>query len=82
VFIDAEKEEYPDYLEHALRFTKAGNMISAHNMFWGGTILRPAKNHEGSAGIREYTRRIFCDSRLCSIIVPLGDGMAVSYRIE
>jgi hypothetical protein len=30
----------------------------------------------------EYTKRIFADPRLSSIIVPLGDGVALSYRIK
>lgn len=81
VFIDADKDEYPAYLQHAFRCTKAGCVIIADNMFWGGaTVLR--HNRRGVEGIIEYTRRIFADSRLCSTIIPLGDGLAVSYRIR
>lgn len=81
VFIDADKDEYPAYLDQALRLTKAGSTISADNMLWGGATVRGEKR-EGVHGIMEYTRRIFEDVRLSSIIVPLGDGLAVSYRIK
>lgn len=82
VFIDADKDEYPNYLEHAMRLTRPGGLILADNMFWGGTTIQRKIREEGAAGIMEYTRRIFRDERLCSLIAPLGDGMAVSYRIK
>jgi caffeoyl-CoA O-methyltransferase len=81
IFIDADKEEYPAYLKHALRCTKAGCVILADNMFWGGATVY-GRDRRGVDGIVEYTRRIFSDSRLCSIIIPLGDGLAVSHRIR
>lgn len=82
IFIDADKDEYPGYLDHALRLTKAGSTILADNMFWGGTVLRGEKGKEGVQGIMEYTKRIFQDPRLSSLILPLGDGLAVSYRVK
>lgn len=82
VFIDADKDEYPDYLEQALRLTKPGSTILADNMLWGGATVRGDKRREGVRCIMEYTKRIFADPRLSSIIVPLGDGLAVSYRVK
>jgi predicted O-methyltransferase YrrM len=81
VFIDANKEEYPNYLEHALRLTCPGSIIVADNMFWKGATIRRERSG-GTQGIVEYTRRIFDDPRLSSLIVPLGDGLAVSYRTK
>ncbi|MGO9643756.1 MAG: O-methyltransferase [Candidatus Bathyarchaeia archaeon] len=34
IFIDADKNEYPEYLRHALRLTRRGSLILADNMFW------------------------------------------------
>lgn len=82
VFIDADKDEYPDYLEQALRLTQAGSTILADNMFWGGTTLRREKGKQGARGIIEYTKRIFQDPHLSSLILPLGDGLAISYRVK
>jgi len=81
VFIDAKKEEYPNYLEEALRLSRPRSIILADNMLWGGAAVRGEKS-EGTQGIIEYTKRIFNDSRLSSLIVPLGDGLAVSYRTK
>src|SRR5208337_3856578 len=82
VFIDADKDEYPAYLGHALRLTKARSTILADNMLWGGAAIHGNTRMEGVRGIMEYTKRIFADKRLSSIIIPLGDGLAVSYRIK
>jgi caffeoyl-CoA O-methyltransferase len=82
VFIDADKDEYPDYLDQALRLTQPGSMIVADNMLWNGSVLKGQKPRRGVHGIAQYTRRIFEDERLCSIIVPLGDGVAISYRLK
>ncbi|MGD0689640.1 MAG: O-methyltransferase [Candidatus Bathyarchaeia archaeon] len=82
VFIDADKDEYPTYLSHALRLTKARSTILADNMLWSGATIHGDTRKEGVRGIMEYTKRIFADKRLSSIIIPLGDGLAVSYRIK
>jgi predicted O-methyltransferase YrrM len=82
VFIDAIKEEYPAYLHHALRFTKRDSVILAHNMFRGGATIRNDLDTDAAKAIADYTTRIFADKRLSSIIVPLGDGLAVSHRIS
>lgn len=82
VFIDADKREYPQYLQHALRVTRPGAIILADNMLWNGATFLRTVRKAGAEGIIEYTKRIFDDPRLSSLIVPLGDGMAVSFRIH
>jgi len=81
VFIDADKNEYPKYLRHSLRLTCPGSVIIADNLFWGGSVLSD-QHREGARSIHEYTRMIFKDKRLSSIIVPLGDGLALSHRVK
>jgi predicted O-methyltransferase YrrM len=81
VFIDADKDPYPEYLEHAIRLTRAGSIILAHNMFMDLQIGE-GERYSTQRGIAEYTKRIFSDERLLSLIVPVGDGMALSYRTK
>lgn len=82
VFIDADKDEYPDYLDEAIRLTRPGSIIMADNMLWSGATVHGDKRREGVQGIMEYTKRIFNDERLSSLIIPLGDGMAISFRVK
>jgi predicted O-methyltransferase YrrM len=81
VFIDADKDEYPDYLRHALRLTRPGSIIVADNLLWGGSVLGN-QQREGARSIHEYTGMIFKDKRLSSLIIPLGDGLALSFRVK
>jgi len=80
IFIDADKNEYPDYLRHSLRLTKRGSVILADNMFWSD--ISTGQKQTGQRGVRRYTEMIFKDKRLSSLILPLGDGLAISYRIK
>jgi predicted O-methyltransferase YrrM len=81
VFIDADKDPYPEYLEHAVRLTRPGSIILAHNMFMDLQIDN-GEEHSKQGGIAEYTKRIFNDDRLSSLIIPIGDGLALSYRTK
>jgi len=80
IFIDADKDEYPSYLKHAMRLTRVGSVILADNMFWHGSVVGE-KSGRGVNGIKKYTKMVFKDKRLKSLIVPLGDGLSVSYRV-
>jgi predicted O-methyltransferase YrrM len=82
VFVDADKDEYPRYLEYAMKLTKPGAVILADNMLWSGAAFLSGVRKEGASGIIEYTKRIFSDRRLSSLIVPLGDGLAISFRVK
>jgi caffeoyl-CoA O-methyltransferase len=80
VFIDADKEGYPEYLDHALSLTRSGSLILADNTIYGGEVMNDSAG-EG-ASLREFNRRVAADERLSATIVPLlrerVDGMAVA----
>lgn len=80
VFIDADKEGYPDYLEWALRLSRPGTLILGDNAIRGGSILDPGD--ESSRAIREFNEKLAESSRLSAIVLPLLreriDGLAVA----
>ncbi len=82
IFIDADKDEYPQYLRQAMKLTSAGSIILADNLLWSGATFLQGVRKEGAEGIIEYTKRIFNDSRLSSLLIPLGDGLGISYRVK
>ena len=81
IFIDADKDEYPRYLQHAMKLTAAGSIILADNLLWSGATFQGMRK-ESAEGIVEYTKRIFKDSRLSSLLIPLGDGLGISFRAK
>lgn len=78
MFIDAAKAEYPQYLDHALRLLRPGGILAADNLFWGGKAWHGTTADADTAGIVEYTRRIFADNKLVSTVLPIEDGLGVS----
>ena len=78
IFVDAEKEGYPDYLDWALVNLNSGGVIAAHNVFRHGAITDP-NNHENRTEImRSFNQRLANEPRLIAHIFPAGDGMAIA----
>jgi caffeoyl-CoA O-methyltransferase len=78
VFIDADKEGYPSYLEHALRLLRPGGLVLADNIFQRGRLADSDEGDSSVQGIRTYVERIASDPRLHSTVLPLGDGLSLS----
>ena len=69
VFIDADKEGYPEYLEWTMRLVREGSLVLADNTIRGGAVLDP---QEGTArATREFNERVAHDPRLSGIVLPL-----------
>src|SRR5208337_3383956 len=82
IFIDANKDEYPDYLRHSLRLTRRGSVILADDIYKFWNNIPTEQKQADQQGVRGYTEMIFKDKRLSSLILPLGDGLAISFRIK
>ncbi len=83
VFIDADKQNYPVYLDWALENVRVGGLIMAHNALWYGRVLDPAQRDDRDVrGLREFNQRISQDPRLKGIIIPVGDGLAAGLRVR
>ena len=69
-------------MDFAMKLTRRGAVILADNMLWSGATFLPGVGREGARGLIEYTRQVFGDPRLSSLLVPLGDGIAISFRVK
>jgi caffeoyl-CoA O-methyltransferase len=78
IFIDAEKEGYPDYLEWSLSNLLPGGVLAAHNAFRHGAIVDTKDKDPGTEAIRSFNHRLATESRMISTIFPAGDGMAIA----
>ncbi|TMA84801.1 MAG: O-methyltransferase [Deltaproteobacteria bacterium] len=79
VFLDGEKAEYPKALAIALPKLRAGGLVLADSVLWGGAVAR-GESDAATAGLREYTRLIFGSEGLVSTIVPIRDGLAITWK--
>jgi predicted O-methyltransferase YrrM len=78
VFIDADKESYPAYLEWCGENVRRGGLVIADNAFRSGRVLEVDIEDPGVRGIQEFNRRLARDARYTSIVVPTRDGMAIA----
>ena len=82
VFIDADKESYPVYLDFALGHTRRGGLIIADNANGHGRVHEALKDGDGPRGIQDYNERVARHPRLVSNIIPVGGWLAVSLVLE
>jgi predicted O-methyltransferase YrrM len=74
VFIDADKQSYPEYLEWALKLTAQGSTIVTDNVWRGGSVAMPTTGDGGDRAVFQFNREVARHPRLFSAIVPRLDG--------
>lgn len=83
VFIDADKENNPHYLDWAVRLGRAGTSIVMDNVVWEGVVLDPSMDEVNAPGIIGALKMMGEDSRLdATVIQTVGskgwDGFALA----
>lgn len=79
VFIDAEKKEYPQYLEAVLKKVKPGSIILSDNMLWSGKVVEPLDPKDKTTKILlDYNKNLKEDKRLETVLLPIRDGLTLS----
>lgn len=77
-FIDADKENYPNYLEWALKLANPGAVIAGDNTLLHGRVMDEDTSSPSVDAMRQFNERIASDERLISTILPAYDGLAVA----
>lgn len=77
-FIDADKENYPAYLECAISLANPGALIAGDNLLLRGRTLNPDKNGPSVMAMRRFNEMIAQDERLISTLLPAYDGLALA----
>ncbi len=75
IFIDADKENYNNYLPLALSLCEVGSLIIIDNMLWEGKVLSPKDEDAQTQSILSLTKDIAEDERLEQVLIPLRDGL-------
>jgi predicted O-methyltransferase YrrM len=82
VFIDADKEGYPEYLERSVKLARPGTLIVADNVVRQGQIADSESADPRVHAVRDFIERVAADDRLsASVIQTVGsksyDGLAL-----
>jgi predicted O-methyltransferase YrrM len=83
VFIDADKESYPAYLEWAVRLSRPGTLLVADNVIRNGAIVDPNHPDPRVQGIRKFFELMAAEPRLTAAPVQMVgskgyDGWAIA----
>ncbi|SSQ43599.1 Putative O-methyltransferase protein [Acinetobacter baumannii] len=84
IFIDADKQGYPEYLELSLKFSKSGTIIVLDNVIRAGDILNPENKKPSIEGIRETFKALENHPQIlsCTALQTVGskghDGFAIA----
>ena len=80
VFVDINKEGYPDVLEPCIRKLRVGGLLVTDNVLWHGDVANPKDRSKDTTAIRGYNERLAKDPRMISAILPLRDGVSVALK--
>lgn len=72
VFIDANKDGYPEYLERVLALTRPGSCIVADNVWRGGSVRDP--HDEAAEAIARFNDIVSRHPRLISTMIATRGG--------
>lgn len=79
VFVDADKENYPAYLEALVEILKPGAYILADNVLWSGKVAEAGQHKDAETeALREYNRRAVTHPRLETVVLPVRDGLSLA----
>lgn len=79
-FLDADKSNYPHYLEECMRIVHRGGLIMADNAFAFGQLLDAEPADPDVPAVRAFNDAVPRVEHLHSVIVPLGDGLWVGVK--
>ena len=76
IFIDADKNNYPNYYELALSLLPSNGIIIIDNMLWHGDVANENKNDSQTNTLRNLNLKIQKDNRVEFSLLPLSDGLS------
>ena len=79
VFIDADKQNYPNYLEIILPKLKSGSVILSDNVLWTGKVIEELqKGDKDTEALLKYNKMINEHSQLETVLLPIRDGLTIT----
>jgi predicted O-methyltransferase YrrM len=79
-FIDADKENYIEYYERAIRLLRRGGLVAIDNTLWDGRVVDEKSTDADTRAIRAFNEHVSRDSRVDLSLVPIGDGLTLALK--
>lgn len=87
IFMDAAKGQYIHYMPEVMRLLKTGGTLVSDNVMQDGSIIESRfaverRDRTIHSRMREYLYELKHHKELLTSIIPLGDGVAVSVKLD
>jgi predicted O-methyltransferase YrrM len=82
VFLDADKQEYADYVAEASRLLRVGGLVAIDNALWHDRVADPSQRDAETVSIRETGRALRDDPEWLPLLLPVGDGLLVAKKLD
>ncbi len=87
IFMDAAKGQYIHFLPDILRLLAPGGLLVSDNVLQDGDILESRfaverRNRTIHSRMREYLFELTHNGALRTVVLPVGDGVTVSVKVE
>lgn len=81
IFLDADKINYPKYLDILIVRLKKGGVLLSDNVLWDGKVLNEISQKDKSTkAIVEYNKMLNNRTDMDSVILPIRDGITLSIK--
>ncbi|MDX1699147.1 MAG: O-methyltransferase [Melioribacteraceae bacterium] len=85
IFLDADKEDYLDYLELCINRLNIGGVFFVDNLLWKGYVVSdsvPDEHKKSTEFIKKFNAQFIKHPNLKSSIIPIGDGIGLGIKIR
>jgi predicted O-methyltransferase YrrM len=87
IFIDGDKQSYPDYLDWTLKLSHAGTVLVADNVVRDGKVSQAGSKDENVQGVRRMLKQMAVEPRLSTTVLQTVcgkgyDGFALAVVIR
>jgi predicted O-methyltransferase YrrM len=79
IFLDSDKDVYPDAFKMSVPMLRKGGLFVADNALWGGDVAKGGKSKDTQSMIK-FNMLVSEFPGMSTVIVPLRDGVLVSLK--
>ncbi len=79
-FVDADKANYANYYDRALKLLRPGGLMAIDNVLWSGRIADPQSTDKIVQTMRIFNEKVAQDDRVQVSLLPLGDGITLALK--
>lgn len=84
IFLDAAKGRYPEFFSYCLGLLNHGGLLITDNILYRGMVAKQGfiehKHRTITVRLKEYINDLVSNKEMLTSIIPIGDGVAVSYK--